>query len=294
MENTEVNFTDGRTLLNESDLVKLGILSKQVSEYTDADIGSIISIPYNDESGKITLKDGCIEFEVVGVNHHKDINDETKSTITLMAKNIIRPTVFDGKEPDNPDGNRASCGNNRWSVSNIRQWLNSEGKPNEWFTVQHEYDAEPNSNNVDYFGHFDYGSYLEDPGFLTGFSDEIKQHFATVKNKTILCHSDKFTLSKDFEETNDKVFLPSYTEIGFGNLDDNTPEGVHLSKKFTDDNSRSKNGDVCKVPGYWTRSPWPDNTSITCYVFSDNSCGFDHYFHACHNRVGVTPIIVLC
>jgi hypothetical protein len=133
-----------------SDLVALGILPKQVSEYTDADIGSIISIPYNDESGKILLNNGCIEFEVVGVNHHKDINDETKPTITLMTKNIIRHVAFDAKEPSNPDFGRASYGNNLWLDSNIRQWLNSEDEAGKWFIKQHKYDAEPNTSNVAY------------------------------------------------------------------------------------------------------------------------------------------------
>ena len=55
---------------SESDLVELGILPKQVSEFTTADIGTIISIPYTDPTGKILLNDGNIEFEVVGVNHH--------------------------------------------------------------------------------------------------------------------------------------------------------------------------------------------------------------------------------
>jgi hypothetical protein len=124
-----------------SDLVSLGILPKQVSEYTNADIGSIILIPYNDESGKILLNNGCIEFEVVGVNHHKDINDESKPTITLMTKNIIRYAAFDAKEQSGASIVRANYGYNRWSVSNIHQWLNFDGEYNEWFTAQHEYDT---------------------------------------------------------------------------------------------------------------------------------------------------------
>ena len=117
-----------------SDLVALGILPKPVSEYTDADIGSTILIPYTDSSGKILLNNGCIEFEIVGVNHHKDINDESKPTITLMTKNVLRPAVFDGKETNNPQRNRQYYGNNRWLVSNIRQWLNSNDVANELIT----------------------------------------------------------------------------------------------------------------------------------------------------------------
>lgn len=250
-----LTFPKRRTIIQPvADLVDLGILPKQVSEYTDADIGSIISIPYNDESGNIA---GPIKFEVVGVNHHKDINDESKPTITLMSKNIIRYAAFDAKEPNNPDNNMATYGNSRWSVSNIRQWLNSNGIANKWFTPQHKYDVAPDTINVNSNNN---GAYIDDSGFLAGFSNEVKQHFATVRNKTILCDYDKTLLSKDFEETEDKVFLPSYTEMGFGNIDSNNPEGVSLVQKVTN-SSRKKTG---ANGWYWMRSPY---SNVTCHVY---------------------------
>lgn len=257
-----------------SDLVSLGILSKPISEFTNDDIGTIVSIPYTDASGKIDLNNGCIEFEVVGVNHHKSAEDESKPTITLMSKNILRFAVFDEAEIDNPDSNRKDMGNNRWSVSNIRQWLNSNGAANEWFTPQHQYDTAPNA-------------YAANPGFLTGFNDEIKPHFATVRNTTILCNADKTALSKDFEETEDKVFLPSYTEIGFGNRDDNNPEGSHLAQRFTDDESR------CKyqynfyeyAEWYWLRTPDASDTHKPIGVDQFGAKDFSSYVIA--NRVGI-------
>ena len=277
-----------------SDLVALGILPKQVSEYTDADIGSIISIPYNDESGIIT---GPIEFEVVGVNHHKDIYDESKPTITLMSKNVIRNAAFDANEPNNPLYDeaadqllRANGGNNRWSVSNIRQWLNSERAANEWFTPQHEYDAAPIADNIWYEDgtYVEYGSYADEAGFLAGFSDEVKQHFATVKNKTTLCNADKMSLSKDFEETEDKVFLPSYTEMGYGNSDDNNPEGSYLDKMFKDNDSKRKSGaDTC---GYWMRTPYP---AFTDYLLCNDVISGLIVECASSGRLGPTPLIVL-
>lgn len=81
-----------------SDLVALGILTKQVSEFTNSDIGTTVLIPYTDSSGKILLNDGKIEFEVVGVNHHT--TTEYPKTITLMTKNIIRYAAFDAIEPN--------------------------------------------------------------------------------------------------------------------------------------------------------------------------------------------------
>lgn len=85
-----------------SDLVALGILTKPIAEFSNSDKGTTVLIPYNDESGKILLNDGKIEFEVVGVNHHKDTNNADTPTITLMTKNIIRKAAFDAAEPTNP------------------------------------------------------------------------------------------------------------------------------------------------------------------------------------------------
>ena len=227
-----------------SDLVALGILKKPVSEYTNEDINneeySKVLIPYNDPTGKILLNNGCIEFEVVGVNHHKDITNENTPTITLMAKNIIRYAAFDAHEPDNePEFARKLLGSNRWKYSNIRQWLNSSGAAGSWFTKQHMYDAAPTTSNVS----GEVGAYADAPGFLVGFISDVLQHFTDITNTTALCNAD----GGGSETTVDKVFLPSYTEMFDSNIN-GIKEGSHLSK-FNDNTLRIKND------SYWTRSP---------------------------------------
>lgn len=227
------------------DLVELGILSKPISEFTNDDIGTEVLIPYNDASGIIS---GPIDFEVVGVNHHKDINDESKPTITLMTKDILRYAAFDAKEPTNPHRGIAMWGDNRWSVSNIRQWLNSSGTANEWFTPQHEYDEAPTADKVN--NKDEAAAYADEPGFLAGFSPEILQHFTDITNITALLVEDE----NGYETTVDKVFLASYTEMGYGN-NTGIAEGTHLSVKFPDHESRIKNSD------YWMRSLTRGGTS---------------------------------
>jgi bifunctional DNA-binding transcriptional regulator/antitoxin component of YhaV-PrlF toxin-antitoxin module len=275
------------------DLVTLGILPKQVSEYTDDDIGSIILIPYTDESGNI---EGPIEFEVVGVNHHKNINDESKPTITLMTKYLIRHAAFDGKEPTNPESDIAKYGNSRWAVSNIRQWLNSEGKANEWFTPQHEYDTAPDISTIVNADATEAGSYADEAGFLAGFSDEIKQHFATVRNTTIRYEDFLDPLSQYTEETEDKIFLFSGTEMGLNsNLDKNKLEGNTLSKKFINNASVFKTFKSGELGYYWTRSQnilhasWP----YAVCVQSETSI-FGSSQHAYTGSCGIAPVIVLC
>ena len=261
---------------SSSDLVELCILSKPISEFTNDDIGTEVYIPYTDSSGIIS---GPIVFEVVGVNHHT--SEEHQQTITLMTKDVIRQAAFDAKEPNNPDSSRASYGNNRWSVSNIRQWLNSSGAANEWFTPQHEYDEAPTADKVD---EFEAGAYADEPGFLAGFSADILQHFTEISNITTLCNFDGF-LS---ETTVDKVFLPSCTEL-FGYHINGIQEGNRLSEKFVDDESRIKKFNGMNS-SYWMRSPW---TSLAYLAKCVNDRGSDNTTYACTNTIGCAPLVVL-
>ena len=223
-----------------SDLVELGILTKQISEFSDSDIGTEVTIPYTNEGSGIS---GPIVFEVVGVNHHT--TTEHQKTITLMTKHIIRKAAFDAKEPNNTDSNRKVKGNNRWSVSNIRQWLNSDGAAGSWWTAQHEYDAPPIADNVSDAA----GAYADAPGFLAGFSADILQHFTVINNITFLHSVDNGGISDGAEGTDDKVFLPSSIEMGYELF----TEGTQLPK-FTNDDSRKKTLSSSQNGAYWLRS----------------------------------------
>ena len=260
-----------------SDLVELGILSKPISEFTNSDIGTTVLIPYTDPTGKILLNSGCIEFEVVGVNHHT--TTEYPQTITLMTKNIIRDAAFDAKEKNSPN----TLGNNHWSVSNIRQWLNSSGAANSWFKPQHEYDEAPTTDNVYINAN---GAYAADPGFLAGFSSDVLQHLTEITNSTALCNTDGGGL----ETTVDKVFLPSYTEMGFGN-NNGIAEGIQLPK-FTDSASRWKGNEG---DSYWMRSLLVNNDmgSEDIRTVWQVKYGNDSYSNAYSGIVGIAPIIVL-
>jgi hypothetical protein len=80
-------------------------------------------------------------------------------------------------------------------------------------------------------------SYANEPGFLAGFSADILQHFTDITNTTALCNAD----GGGSETTVDKVFLASYTEMGYGN-NNGIAEGTHLSIRYPaeDNNSRIK------------------------------------------------------
>ena len=264
-----------------SDLVSLGILSKSISEFSNSDIGTEVSIPYDNVGSGISSP---IVFEVVGVNHHT--NSEHDKTITLMTKFLIRKVAFDAAEPSNSNSDRKSYGNNRWSVSNIRQWLNSSGAAGSWFTAQHTADAAPISSNV-----LDAdAAYADAPGFLAGFSADILQHFTDITNITALHKVDNGGSSGGSEETVDKVFLPSCTEMCYGN-NGNVAEGSPLSK-FTDEASRMKNIINGGSGSYWLRSPDTESYTVKRIV---NISARPHYLkdRAYSDLTCIAPIIVL-
>ena len=259
------------------DLVTLGILTKPIGEFSNSDIGTPVYIPYIDPTGKILLNNGKIEFEVVGVNHHNDTNNADTPTITLMTKNIIRYAAFDAIEPnsqtyDNDQGEyiRRYVGNNCWSVSNIRQWLNSSGAAGSWFNAQHDYDVEPDT-------------YADEPGFLAGFSFAVLQHFTDITNITAKSKLD----GSGSEETVDKVFLPSYTEM-YGSNNNGIAEGTYLSLRYTDDNSRKKTG---ANSWYWMRSPAINYQDYGTRIISSD--GFNGTQPPGNVDGGIAPIIVL-
>ena len=273
-----------------SDLVSLGILTKPISEFDEeTDIGTPVLIPYTDSTGKISLNnDGCIEFEVVGVNHHT--SSEHSQTITLMTKNLIRYAAFDAKEPNNPNLDRKDGGNNRWSVSNIRQWLNSSGAAGKWFKAQHNYDEAPTADKVtDVNGEsFPAGAYADDPGFLAGFSPAVLQHFTDITNITAIPDVD----GSGSETTVDKVFLPSYTEM-FGYNNSEIAEGAYLSKRYSDEKSRKKqlNGSNNPINWYFTRSYTTQmGTSLLWFVRNE---GDEYFEYPSSGNGGIAPIIVI-
>ena len=266
------------------DLVTLGILTKPIAEFSNSDIGTTVLIPYTDPTGKFLLNDGKIEFEVVGVNHHKDTNNVDTPTITLMTKNIIRLAIFDVQEPGNPDSDRKNWGNGRWSVSNIRQWLNSSEDAGSWFKPQHDYDASPTAT-ADRWSNNTPAAYADEPGFLKGFSADVLQHFTDIENTTALCNKD----GGDSEKTTDKVFLPSLTEM-FGSNNNGIAEGTHLSLKYKDASSRIKQWNGSN-DYYWMRSPF------VAYSFNVKVVSLDGYDNVYRNPylsdTGIAPIIVL-
>ena len=157
--------------------------------------------------------------------------------------------------------------------------MNSSVKTGSWFSKQHDYDEAPTADKVTTVEGVNGVEYAGDPGFLAGFSPEVLQHFTTITNITGI-PTPEVVGSETSETTDDKVFLPSYTEItGYSNA--GVLEGSQLSI------SRAKTG---AGSIYCMRSPTYDDTSTVWNIFPDGS---DLGGPAYDSNNGITPIIVL-
>ena len=224
-----------------------------------------------------------IEWEIV----HQESNYQI-----AMTKQIIDLRCFDGKEPTNPNSDRKNNGNNNWQYSNIEQFLNSDQAS--WYSAQHSYDAPPNSANVSD------NAYDTHKGFLYHWNNEekklLKDYTLTLANNTVTDGGGSYTWTG-------KVFLPTYTQMGFGN--NNIAEGIKFSK-FTDNASRIKsinkycaeNNKYCidnnNTEGtnlyYWMSSGHPSSSFSVRFVRYDGS---DSYRIASYGHFGLAPCICL-
>ena len=227
-----------------------------------------------------------IEWEVV---------DKRDGYVIAMTKQIIDCRCFDAKEPTNPNTNRRNNGNNNWQYSNIEQWLNSDQAS--WYSAQHQYDAPPNSANV----WNNYNPYDNHKGFLYHWNEDEKK---LLKDMTLTLANNKVTDGGGSYTWTGKVFLPTYTQMGFGN-NNSIAEGIAFSK-FTDDTSRIKsinkycaeNNKWCidnnKTEGtnwnYWMSSVFPSNSD---YVRLVDDVGSAYSNNAYNGGIGLVPCICL-
>ena len=219
-----------------------------------------------------------IEWEVV---------DKRDGYVVAMTKQIIDCRPFDAKEPTNPNSDRKNNGNNNWQYSNIEQFLNSDQAS--WYSAQHSYDAPPNNANVSV------NAYDTHKGFLYHWNEDekklLKDMTLTLANNTVTDGGGSYTWTG-------KVFLPTYTQMGFGN-NNSIAEGIKFSK-FTDNASRVKSiNKYCaennnKTEGtnwhYWMSSILPSDSGRVRRVDGGGSAGNGNAFSG---GTGLAPCICL-
>jgi hypothetical protein len=198
------------------------------------------------------------------------------NSTTLITDKVILLRAFDAKESQNTDSNRRQYGNNRYSVSNIDQWLNSTASAGQWYSPQHDTDQSPNSTKV-----VVRNPYNSDMGFLTGFDARF---IAAMQDTTIKVARNTVTDGGGYDTLTRKVFLPSLAEL-FNQAENSIMEGSLLQyfQANTDAVRRAYISDYCAQDNnnqgspnitadsesqYWTRTPKSSN-SATVYIVDD-------------------------
>ena len=224
------------------------------------------------------------------VGHQDTANGRTK----LITEKIITLKCFDAKEASNPDTGRRYDGNNRYSQSNIDQWLNSAAGVGAWYSARHTYDAPPNYANVNY------NAYDAEAGFLSNFEESFRN---AILDTTIRVAKNYLTDGGGYEDITRKVYLLSNTEVGLSN-ENGVAEGSKWDL-FSDNNSRIayptaeavsrseyiSGGLKASSPWYWwLRTPLAGYSNNARSVNTDGTL---HSYSAHYGFVGVRPALEL-
>jgi hypothetical protein len=222
--------------------------------------------------------------------------DTTNGRAKLVTERIITLKCFDAKEPSNPNSDRKQYGNNRYSQSNIDQWLNSAAGAGAWYSARHTYDAPPNNANVWY----NYNEYDAEAGFLSNFEESFRN---AILDTTIRVARNTVTDGGGYEDIIRKVYLLSRTEVGLSN-ENGVAEGSKWDL-FSDDNSRKAYPTAEAVsaseytnsslnassPWYWwLRTP---NAGYSNHAWRVDTDGTLDYSNAYLGNRGVRPALEL-
>lgn len=171
-------------------------------------------------------------FDVASV--YDDVTGQADRVQLIAHQSYFGNRRWDGAEPNNPNSDRKSYGNNRWLYSNMRQWLNASLAKGEWFSPQHDYDVLHNDLNLD--------------GFLYGFTPSERSLIIPETHVMRVPNAD----GGGTETMIDTVWLPSRVEMG-NTASDATGEGTRFQMfdgEYNTDAYRKKNWET----NYWLRS----------------------------------------
>lgn len=223
-----------------------------------------------------------IIWTIVAKNHVSTPTYPSNS-VTLHAAEILDLRCFDAEEPRNSNSDRQKYGNNRYSVSNLDQWLNKNAAANAWYIAAHTTDQSPNSSTVVSAN----TQYANRPGFLNGFTtDEINAILSTTI-RVVKPSVD----GGSYEDIQRKVFLPSATEVGLSNennIVEGSAWGYYTSNSarvgyvtqqcFSNTPSSSKPSSKTAAWYWWLRTPYYSSANGARLVVKDGSLNFSYAF----------------
>ena len=224
-----------------------------------------------------------IVWTVVAKNH-QCTPAYPENAIILHAAEILDLRCFDAKEPSNSNVDRRNYGNNRYSVSNLDQWLNKDAAGGAWYSAAHSTDHSPDTTA----GTGGYGTqYAARPGFLNGFTDDEKAAILSTTIRVVKPSTD----GGSYEDVVRKVFLPSTTEVGLSNENSiaegaawgyytsNTARIGYVTQQcFSNTPSSSKPSSKTTAWYWWLRTPRYSRADCARSVYSDGSLGSDNAY----------------
>lgn len=218
------------------------------------------------------------------------------NSVTLHAAEILDLRCFDAEEPSNSNSDRQKYGNNRYSVSNLDQWLNKDAAGGAWYSAAHSADHSPDTTA----GTGGYGTqYAARPGFLNGFTDDEKAAILSTTIRVVKPSID----GGSYEDVVRKVFLPSTTEVGLSNENSiaegaawgyytsNTARIGYVTQQcFSNTPSSSKPSSKTTAWYWWLRTPRYSGANSARGV---NSAGSLYNYNAYNGSNGVRPVLNL-
>lgn len=241
-----------------------------------------------------TEKAQPIIWTIVAKNHVSTPAYPSNS-VTLHAAEILDLRCFDAEEPSNSNSDRQKYGNNRYSVSNLDQWLNKNAATNAWYTAAHATDQSPNSSTVVSAN----TQYANRPGFLNGFTTDEVNAILSTTIRVVKPSVD----GGSYEDIQRKVFFPSATEVGLSNennIAEGSAWGYYTSNSarvgyvtqqcFSNTPSSSKPSSKTAAWYWWLRTPHYSIAYIARRVNSDGGLGGNNAYNGSN---GVRPALNL-
>ena len=238
-----------------------------------------------------------IIWKVVSKNTGATTSGKPQNSITLLTEKIIDFRCFDAIEPNNPVFAQYTSeprGYSRYSVSNIRQWMNSSVNSG-WYSPQHPYDSPPTTTIKNNLGEpisatDNNTPYENRPGFLYYFSEK-------ERNTIVYTTLDDTFKSGDTTETKplpeQKIFLPSSDELttGWEYFTKGGSLAGYPTAQAVEYSTTTSMPSVNRMMSWFTRSQSYNSPYKVMFVYEDavyQSGGTDAYYGA-----GIRPAMNL-
>lgn len=203
---------------------------------------------------------------------------------TISARDVTNFVAGAVAVTDMNPTERQRYGSNYWKHSAIRQMLNSDKAKGSVWSAQHKFDMPPSWVSTQ-------------DGFLRGLDPELVSVIGRVKKRTGLNSVERAALNANYEDTDELVWLPSYSEVYFGKqtygsqVDEGGPYKFYSD--YSDLSAAGTGADTNRIKllssaaaYWWLRSPHPSHASYACSV---NPTGAYNYNRYATSSYGLAP-----